>query len=39
MYELNLRQSDLAEMIGITQPAFCYRLKKGLFSYEELITF
>ena len=38
MYELDLTQSDLAEMIGITQPAFCQRLKKGMFSYLELLT-
>lgn len=38
MYELDLTQSDMAELIGITQPAFSNRLKKGLFSYEEVIT-
>lgn len=38
MYELDLTQSDLAEMIGISQPAFCQRLKKGMFSYIELLT-
>ena len=37
MYELDLTQNDLAEMIGITQPAFCQRLKKGMFSYLELL--
>ena len=38
MYEMKLRQSDLAEMIGVSQPAFCPRLKKGMFSYEDLLT-
>lgn len=38
MYEMKLRQSDLAEMIGVSQPAFCQRLKKGMFSYEDLLT-
>lgn len=38
MYEHHLKQSDLAELIGISQPAFCNRLKKGLFSYSEILT-
>jgi len=38
MYELDLTQSDMAELMGITQPAFSNRLKKGLFSYEDVIT-
>lgn len=38
MYELNITQNDLADMIGISQPAFSNRLKKGLFSYEDMIT-
>lgn len=38
MYENQLHQKDLAKMIGISPPAFCGRMKKGLFSYEELIT-
>ncbi len=38
MYEMNITQSDLANMIGISQPAFSNRLKKGLFSYEDMIT-
>ena len=37
MYLLGLKQSDLAKKIGITQPSFCQRLKKGLFNYEELL--
>ncbi|MBE5877085.1 MAG: hypothetical protein E7290_09410 [Lachnospiraceae bacterium] len=37
MYEKKLRQADLAEMLNITQPAFSNRLKKGLFSYAELL--
>ncbi len=38
MYARHLRQADLAEAIGISQPAFCQRLKNGLFVYEELLT-
>lgn len=38
MYERHLKQEYLAECIGISQPAFCNRLKKGLFSYDELLT-
>ena len=38
MYLLGLKQSYLAEKIGITQPSFCQRLKKGLFTYEELLV-
>lgn len=38
MYELKLSQTDVAKMIGLSQPAFCQRLKKGMFSYEDLLT-
>ena len=38
MYEKHLKQENLAQAIGISQPAFCNRLKKGLFSYEDMLT-
>lgn len=38
MYEQKLTQKDMGELIGITQPAFQNRLKKGLFSYSEVLT-
>lgn len=38
MYECKLRQEDMAKLIGITQPAFSNRLKKGLFEYSEMLT-
>ncbi len=38
MYELNITQSDISKMLGITQPAISNRLKKGLFSYAEVLT-
>ena len=37
MYEQGLTQADLAKMIGITQPSFCNRLEKGLFSYSDML--
>lgn len=37
MYEQQLYQKDLAGMIGISPSSFCERMKKGLFSYEELL--
>lgn len=38
MYAMKIRQQDMAELIGITQSAFCQRLKKGLFTYGELLS-
>lgn len=38
MYTKKLRQQDMAELIGITQSAFCQRLKKGLFTYGEMLS-
>lgn len=38
MYAKRIRQQEMAELIGITQPSFCQRLKKGLFTYSELLT-
>lgn len=38
MYETNMRQVDMAKLIGISQPAFSERLKKGLFSYADMLT-
>lgn len=35
--DLNLRQSDLAELLGISQPALSNRLEKGLFNYTDMI--
>lgn len=37
MYETGLRQADLAEVIDISQPAFSNRLKKGFFTYIQLM--
>lgn len=37
MYENHLRQEDLGKLIGVSQPAFCNRMKKGLFTYEDLL--
>lgn len=38
MYTKKLRQQDMAELIGITQSAFCQRLKKGVFTYGEMLS-
>lgn len=38
MYAMNLRQADMAEVLDMTQPAFSYRLKKGQFNYEQMLT-
>lgn len=38
MYAMKIRQQDMAELIGITQSTFCKRLKKGLFTYGELLS-
>lgn len=38
MYAMHIRQQEMAELIGITQPSFCQRLKKGLFTYGELLS-
>lgn len=38
MYERDLSQTDLANLIGFTQQAFSYRLKKGLFNYSEMLV-
>lgn len=38
MYENHLSQNDLAKLIGISQPAFSNRLKKGMFDYTEMLT-
>ena len=37
MYETKLRQKQLADLIGISQPAFSHRLEKGQFDYKELL--
>ena len=33
MYTKELTQADMGKLLGITQPAFQNRLKKGLFSF------
>ena len=38
MHTMHLKQADVGEMIGISQPAFKNRLDKGLFSYGEMLT-
>lgn len=38
MYETGVNQSDLAQLIGISQPAFSARLKRGSFSYSDMLT-
>lgn len=35
--DLNLRQNDLAKLLGISQPALSNRLEKGLFDYTDMI--
>ena len=38
MYAMEIRQRDMAELLGITQPAFCNKLKISYFTYGELIS-
>lgn len=38
MYAMQIRQADMAGELNISQPAFCKRLAKGLFTYEEMLT-
>ena len=38
MYAKNLRQKDMAELIGITQSAFSQRIKKGWFTYGDILS-
>ena len=37
MHTKKLTQTDMGKLLGITQPAFQNRLKKGLFSYSEML--
>lgn len=37
MYAKGLTQLAVAESIGISQPAFCKRLKTASFTYEQLL--
>lgn len=37
MLELKLNQTDMGQLIGISQSAFSNRLEKGLFSYEDML--
>ena len=38
MYAMEIRQRDMAELLGITQPAFCNKLKINYFTYGELLS-
>lgn len=38
MYETKVRQREMAELLGITQPAFCQKLKSSYFTYGELLS-
>lgn len=38
MYELGVRQRELGELLGISQPRLSEKLKKNQFSYEDLLT-
>lgn len=38
MYQLNLRQADVAEWLGITQQGFGYKLRRSAFTYREMLT-
>lgn len=38
MYENGLRQQDLAEMLGIKQPAMSIKLKEGNYTYSEVLV-
>lgn len=31
-----ITQQSIADVLGITQPAFSYKLKRGIFSYQDL---
>lgn len=38
MYATKVRQRDMADLLGITQPAFCNKLKISYFTYGELLS-
>lgn len=38
MNSMDLRQADVADMLGISQPAFSQRLKKSMFDLSEILT-
>ena len=38
MYAKKIRQRDMGELLGITQQAFCKKLKISHFTYGELIS-
>lgn len=38
MYAMKVRQRDMAELLEITQPAFCKKLKGSYFTYGELLS-
>lgn len=38
MLENGMNQTEMGALIGISQPAFQNRLKKGLFSYDDVLT-
>lgn len=37
MNRREVKQSDLAEELGISQPAFSYKIKKNAFTYKDMI--
>lgn len=39
MKKLKINQECAGEMLGISQPAFCQRLKKNQFSISDAMTF
>ena len=38
MYAMKVRQKEMGELLGITQQAFCKKLKKSNFDYRELLS-
>ena len=38
LFSMGLHHKDAAEWIGLSPPAFCIRMKNGMFSYEEMLT-
>lgn len=38
LYERDMSQADLGELLKVTQQDISYKLKRNMFTYEELIT-
>lgn len=38
MFALKLTQEDMGDALGISQPAFCGRLKSGFFTYADMLV-